>query len=233
MSNPLTIHQRDDLEDRTGVFQDREEAGHVLATMLADLADRGALLLAIPSGGVPVGVEIARELKLPLDVAVASKIPRPGDPEAGYGAVAFDGTVHLDDRFIAAAGLEQSQIQRDIEATKEKICWRLEGLRGDQPMPELAGRPVVLVDDGLAGGWTMGVVVEALRKAGADELYAAIPTGHASAVRAVAAQVEAVYCPNVRSGRVFAVADAYRQWTDVTEAEAAKLLETFPRGRHR
>ncbi len=92
------------------------------------------------------------------------------------------------------------------------------------PAPDLAGRPVVLVDDGLASGFTLLAAVEACRRAGAEALVVAVPTGHRRAADRVAAEVDSLYCANLRSQTSFAVASAYRHWRDVPEQEAAALL---------
>lgn len=97
-------------------------------------------------------------------------------------------------------------------------------LRGGKPLPDLAGRTVILVDDGLASGFTLLTAVEALRKAGAGEIILAVPTAHAESAVRLARKVEAIYCPNVRGGWQFAVAEAYVRWTDVSEDEAAGIL---------
>jgi len=185
------------------------------------------IVLAIPAGGLPVGAVVARRLNLPLDVAVVSKVTLPWNTEAGYGAVAFDGTVVLNEALLAGLGLGERQMREGLEATRTKVARRLKALRGDRPMPDLAGRAVILVDDGLASGFTLLAAVEAVRKAGAKEIALAVPTAHAESARRVAAEVEVVYCPNVRGGWRFAVAEAYEHWYDVSEHEAAEILDEF------
>ncbi len=214
-----------ELRGRTRVFRDRIHAGAVLADMLQDLRGTDALVLAVPAGGVPVAAELARRLDLPLDVAVVSKITLPWNTEAGYGAVAFDGTIRINEPLVARAGLTARQVEAGIEETLAKVERRVRTFRGTRPPPDLAGRPAVLVDDGLASGFTMATAVAALRKAGAGRLYVAVPTAHEEAVGRLAPGVDAVYVANLRSGPVFAVADAYRRWRDVTEEEARRILQ--------
>jgi predicted phosphoribosyltransferase len=186
------------------------------------LAD--SIVLGIPAGGVPVGAVIATQLGLSFDVAVVSKITLPWDSEAGYGAVAFDGTVRLNDQLLSRLELTRDKVQEGIEQTSLKVKRRVKHLRGERPFPSLRGRPVILVDDGLASGFTMRVAVEAFRKGGADNLIVAVPTGHTAAVEIIAGEVEKLYCPNIRGGWRFAVADAYEQWSDVDEEEVAEIL---------
>jgi predicted phosphoribosyltransferase len=213
-----------ELRDRTGVFRDRQHAGEVLAAMLAEGLPGRALVLAIPAGGVPVAAALARRLGLPLELAVVSKVLLPWDTEAGYGAVAWDGTIRLNEPLVAALGLSPETVQAGIAATRERVARRVRTLRGDRPLPELGAAPAVLVDDGLASGFTMRVAIEALRKSGATAVHVAVPTGHLDAVERLAPSVDSLFCANVRGGRSFAVAAAYRSWADVSEDEVRALL---------
>jgi putative phosphoribosyl transferase len=158
---------------------------------------------------------------------VVSKITLPWNTEAGYGAVAFDGTVRLNERLLPGLGLREDEIHYGIEKTKEKVARRFTNLRGGKPFPDLSTRPVIVVDDGLASGFTLLVAIEALRKARASHVMVAVPTGHRNSVQMMADRVEAVYCGNIRHGWSFAVADAYRRWYDVTDEEVMNLLRQF------
>lgn len=228
-SDPQRVVDAPELRDRVGVFRDRTHAGEVLAGMLAEaLAPAGSLVLAIPAGGVPVGVEVARRLDLDLELAVVSKILIPGTTEAGYGAVAFDGTVRLNEPLVAALGLTEAAVEAGIAATRKRVARRVRNLRRGRPLPDLRDVAAVLVDDGLASGFTMRVAVEALRAGGAGKVIVAVPTGHLDAVRRLSPLVDILCCANVRAGRSFAVADAYRSWSDVSEAEVQRILDARP-----
>ncbi|HEY6000304.1 MAG TPA: phosphoribosyltransferase family protein, partial [bacterium] len=161
----------------------------------------------------------------PLDLAVVSKVLLPWDTESGYGAVAFDGSVQWNEPLIEALGLDAGTIEAGLAATREKVARRVRTLRHGRPFPDLGGVTAVLVDDGLASGFTMAVAVEAVRRAGAAAVIVGVPTGHDTALRRLAPRVDALYCANERGGRMFAVADAYRRWTDVSEDEVRALLE--------
>ena len=223
--NRSRIIELTELHDRLGVFADRADAGEVLAGMLRALVSRKPLVLAIPAGGVPVAAPVALRLGCPLDVAVVSKITLPWNSEAGYGAVAFDNTVRLNHELATRRALSPEQIETGIRATREKVQRRVKLFRGERPLPAVADRTVILVDDGLASGFTMLVAVEALRNLGADNLVVAVPTGHDHALALVAPLVDALYCANVRSGWSFAVAEAYRQWSDVDEEQVRRILQ--------
>jgi predicted phosphoribosyltransferase len=225
-----TVFDLPELRERVGVFRDRPEAGLVLAGMLEAFRGSHAVVLAVPAGGVPVGAVLARELRLPLDVAVVSKITLPWNTEAGYGAVAFDGTVRLNEALVSQVRLSDEDIERGIARTTEKVALRVRALRGERPFPSLGERPALLVDDGLASGFTMQVAVEAVHKAGAERVLLAVPTAHRDAAQRLAQMVEAVYCPNIRSASRFAVAEAYERWYDVPEEELAQILREFAGG---
>jgi putative phosphoribosyl transferase len=213
------------LRGRARVFRDRAHAGVVLARMMEELRGTDALVFAIPAGGVPVAAELARELALPLELAPVSKITLPWNTESGYGAVAFDGTVRLNEPLIDHLGLERSVVEEGIAKTKAKVARRVRELCGDQPLPDdLTGRSVALVDDGLASGFTLLTAVDAMRHLNAERIVVAVPTGHARAVARISAEVDAVYCPNVRDGSSFAVAEAYAQWADVEEATVLAIM---------
>jgi len=220
----MNIVERPDLHNRTRVFRDRRHGGEVLAQMMEEYRQAHAIVLAIPAGGVPVAAEIARLLGLPLDVAVVSKMTLPWNTEVGYGAVAFDGTVRLNHELVERLGLTDQQVKEGIIETGKKVRRRNTLLRGNRPLPSLSARPAVLVDDGLASGFTMHVAIEALLKASSSEVVVAVPTGPSHTVQRVAADVSRIYCANIRSGMSFAVADAYQYWSDVTEQEVLEAL---------
>ena len=212
------------LRDRTGLFADRYEAGQVLSGLVGQLDLQHPLVFAIPAGGLPVAVPLAEALNCQLDVAVVSKITLPWNTEAGYGAVAFDGSYLLNEAMIRAVGLDESDVTRGLEETRAKVVRRVAALRKGRPMPDMLAHQVIVVDDGLASGFTMRAAVAALRRAGARELIVAVPTGHEDSVRSLAEKVDIVCCPNIRGGRSFAVASVYQHWSDVSEAEAEQIL---------
>jgi predicted phosphoribosyltransferase len=211
------------LRECQSVFRDRTHAGRCIADMIKG---SDAVVLGIPAGGIPVAAVVARALGLSLDVAVVSKITLPWDTEAGYGAVAFDGSWLLNEALIVRSGLNREQVQAGIDKTRIKVAERVRRLHGGKPMPDLSKKTVIVVDDGLASGYTMRVTADALTRCNVGQIVVAVPTGHAAAVEEIARQVHTLYCPNIRSGPRFAVADAYANWTDVSESEADNILKT-------
>ncbi len=227
MEEEITIIERPDLRDRFQIFKNRTAAGKVLAKMLEQYQNSSALILAIPAGGVEVAVVVADELNLQMDVAVVSKITPPWSTEIGYGAVAFDGTVLINESLLPPLGLTDREIQEGTLKTKKKVQRRVNLLRGDRPMPDLSGRIVILVDDGVATGYTMRGALEAIRKSGAGQIIVAVPTGHLKSIQQLSSVIDAVYCANVRSQHDFAVADAYEDWHDLQDYEILKMLHDF------
>ena len=213
--------------NKVTVFRDRENAGEILSQMLAEYKSTDAIVFAIPAGGVPVGAVVATELHIPLEVAIVSKITLPWNTEAGYGAVAFDGTVRLNEEMVSRVGLTQNEIEEGIVKTRDKIRNRIASFRSGRSSLQVSGRTVILVDDGIASGFTMTVAVEALKKAGAIKIVIAVPTAHLENIQGLVQEVDELYCANIRSGWSFAVADAYELWTDVSEEEVIEILKGF------
>ncbi len=227
-ASQTSIHDLPELRDRAPVFRNREQVGELLADMLQDYRGSGALVLAIPRGALVIGAVLARRLGLALDAIVVSKVTPPWNPEFGFGGVAWDGTVWLDQAIMPRLGLSQQEIEAAISRAHDKVEQRSKALRGDRPFPSLHDRPVIVVDDGLATGSTMRVAVQALRKAAARQLAVAVGTGHREAVASLAQLVDAIYCPNLRQTYHFsAVGEAYYNFDQVSDEEAARILREF------
>jgi len=222
-----------ELRDRIGLFDDRAHAGEMLADMLAGQFGDDAMILGIAAGGVAVGAPIARQLGMGLNAAVVNKITPPWNSEWGFGAVAYDGSVVIDESSLARASIDRAELGQCTARARAKVDRRLELFAHHGPPADLSGRAVVVVDDGLATGITMRGAIQAVGQAHAGEIIMAIPTAHRESIdwfvsrRAVAA----VYCPNIRSGASFAVAQAYRHWTNMTDAEIEAILAEFPASR--
>jgi predicted phosphoribosyltransferase len=158
---------------------------------------------------------------------VVNKITLPWNSESGYGAVAWTGTSALNEKMLPFLGLSPDQISAGKSQTLAKVRRRVKLFRGRRPFPELKQKTVILVDDGLASGFTMMVAAQALYQSGSEKIVVAVPTGHLDAVQQLAEKVAAVCCANIRSGRSFAVADAYVHWRDVTEEEVLGILPGY------
>jgi putative phosphoribosyl transferase len=222
--NMDNIHSDLKFADQPYVFHDRIHAGVVLADMLKDVCDPDTLVLAIPAGGVPVAVEIAARCGLAMDIIPVSKILLPWTTESGFGAVAFDGTCWIDDRLVERFGLDETSIRTALSDAENKVRRRLQRYRGNKPFPVLSGKTVILVDDGIAAGSTVRAGLLALEKLQAGKIIIATPTARDSSLREIAQMTAEVYCPNIRCGHHFSVAEAYENWSDVSDRELDDLL---------
>lgn len=221
------IEEMRDLRDREGVFTDRLHAGEVLTEMLKpgyENAEEG-LILTIPSGGVPVGIRLAERLGLPMDLLIVRKLQIPGNTEAGFGAMTLDGRTFLNDRLLAELQLTDLQIASEKERVAMALKKRNALFRNDRPFPDLREKRVILVDDGLASGFTMLASVDLVKRAKPKETVVAVPTAPLRTVEHIAPQADRVYCANIRTTRFFAVANAYQRWHDLTEEEVLALLD--------
>lgn len=168
---------------RRPFFRDRQAAGRALAGVLSDsYAGVAGVVFAIPRGGVPVGCEVAQVLDVPLDVIVPRKMPIPWEPEAGFGAVTADGTLLLNEPLVAQLGLTEAQINRLAAQVQQEVRRRLRVYRGSRPMPDVKGRTVFLIDDGLASGFTMLTAVRSVRKVEPARIVVAVPVSPPFAV---------------------------------------------------
>jgi putative phosphoribosyl transferase len=211
--------------EREGVFADRAAAGELLAAKLSAWQGVDGLVLAIPAGGVPVAAPIARNLKLPLELLIVRKVQIPWNTEAGFGALAPDGQVILNEPLVRALDLTPAQIQAQIKATQQNLREREAVFRGNRPYPEMTGKTLIVVDDGLASGYTMLAALQFLLRQHPQQLIVAVPTGLLDTINTIMAKTGAtVVCLNVRTRRPFAVAAAYQRWYDLSEAEVLALL---------
>ncbi len=200
------------LREERFVFRDRHDAGRQLGAFLKTLpAIRDPLVLAIPAGGVPVGREIAVALGTSLHLAVVRKIRIPGTTESGFGAVTWDGQILINEPLRAALRLSDADVGTAIAETQENVRKRVARFTGERPVPAVTGRTVILTDDGLASGYTMLAAIRSISKKNPASTIAAVPTASASSAALVSRYADHVVCLNIRSGRSFAVADAYRE----------------------
>jgi len=199
-------------------------AGALLADELQRQVGRGDILLALPAGGVPVGYAVARRLGIPLDIVIVRKIQIPWNTEAGFGAVAWDGSMVLNQTLVTELGLTSNQIEESISRTRQIVSERTQKFRGNRPLPNLRDHVILIVDDGLASGYTMAAAVESIGKQEPQEVIVAVPTGSREAVQLISSKADLVVCLNIRVGPVFAVADAYKEWYDLSDEGVIQYL---------
>jgi putative phosphoribosyl transferase len=204
------------------MFKDRADAGKKLAETLEKYKNHDVVVLAIPKGGIEVGYEIANHLNVQLSLIMVRKLPNPQNPEAGFGAIAEDGTVFIHEH--AASLVPLHLIEWIIEETRKELRRRARVLRGDEPFPDITGKTVILVDDGIALGSTMRVAIRMCRNKNAGRIVVAAPvTGEMqkAMLEKLADEVVILEIPR----RFAAVADAYQNWHDVSDNEAKHIIE--------
>lgn len=207
------------------LFTDRKDAGEKLAPRLARYQNSQAIVLGIPRGGVKVAAPIARALSLPLDVIVVRKLPIPWSPETGMGAVTAEGLVILDEPLVQQLGIQPAHIDNIARKVRQEIERRTHTYRGDRQYPQLKGRTVVIVDDGLATGYTMLAAVKSARHQEAGKIVVAVPVASAHSATRVEAEADDFIALAVAETWTFAVASYYRYWTDPSDSEIVALLD--------
>lgn len=180
-------------------YANRRQAGQLLVTAVQQRLDRPnrPLILALPRGGVPVAVPLARAWQAELDVVVARKIGAPGEPELAMGAVTVDGPPYLDATMVASAGLSPSDVEERIAAARAEAARRLTVFRYGRPPLVVENRTVVIVDDGLATGATARAALRTIREQQPARLALAVPLGAAESVAALSEDADVVICPLV------------------------------------
>ncbi len=211
--------------DAMSIFHDRRDAGRQLARALADYADMSdAMVLALPRGGVPVAFEVARELNLPLDVFVVRKLRLPGHPELAMGAITSGGARVLNKNLVEALRVPFRTI--DAVARRELLELQLRErlYRADRRFPDLHGRTVILVDDGLATGSTMRAAVQAARAKGAKSIVVAVPVAAVEACADLRQIVEDIVCVATPTPFQF-VGLWYDDFSETSDVEVYRLLQ--------
>lgn len=210
------------------MFTDRDDAGRALGAALGARAwAHGAprpLVLAIPRGGVPVAYHVAKALRTELDLVVPRKIQIPWEPEAGFGAVTSDGTVTLNEPLVARLGLAPEEVKALAAGTVDEVRRREAEFRGGAPPPDVRGRTAVVVDDGIASGFTMIAALRSLRARGARTLVVGAPCAPVDSIDRVRPHADCVVVLEVDRGRSFAVASHYERWWDLDDEEVHGYL---------
>jgi predicted phosphoribosyltransferase len=206
------------------IFRDRHEAGRVLAGKLKEYANRpDVLVLGLPRGGVPVAFEVARALNAPLDVYLVRKLGVPGQEELAMGAIATGGVIVLNDEVVRVLDIPRELIVQVARREKRELERRERAYRGDRPPPDVRGRTVFLIDDGLATGSTMRAAVAALRKQQPARIVVAVPVAALSTCEELGAEVDDIVCASTPEP-FRAVGLWYQDFSPTTDEEVRDLL---------
>jgi putative phosphoribosyl transferase len=205
------------------LFVDRTDAGRHLAQRLRHLRGADVVVLGLPRGGVPVAFEVAEELHAPLDVIVVRKLGVPFQPEYGFGAIGEGGIRIVDDYVVRQTRLTGSQIAEVETSERVVLGHRVSQLRGDHPPVPLAGRTVIIVDDGIATGSTARAACLVAKARGASRVILAVPVGSVEGTAALQRTADEVICLHTPA-RFFAVGEWYSDFGQVTDEEVTILL---------
>jgi predicted phosphoribosyltransferase len=214
MKEPFNLHHLPNMRNKHHVFADREDAGNTLASMLSPLHKGGELALAGALGG-------------DLDMVVVRKLQIPGNTEAGFGAMTLDGRVHLNRELMSRMNITGEQIEAEKRTVARELERRNQRFRQGRKPPDVTGRSVILVDDGLASGYTMLAALAAVRDGKPARVVVAVPTAPMSSILKVHTEADEIFCANVQDTGPFAVAAAYRRWHDLEPGEVEDMLARF------
>jgi predicted phosphoribosyltransferase len=206
------------------MFKDRKEAGKKLALKLDKYKNQNVLVLAIPRGGVEVGFEVAVYLNSDFDILVSRKLPIPYNPEAGFGAIAEDGSAYLNKD--ASLWVQKNEIERIKKEQINEIKRRIDVLRGGRPLIAVEGRVVILIDDGLAMGSTMSVSIQYCRNKNSKKVIVAVPVSGEDVFYEIKQLVNEAYVLEMPYN-FMAVAQAYLNWYDVTDEDVIELMKKW------
>ena len=203
------------------MFKNRKDAGEKLAKALEKYREENPVILAIPRGGVEVGLQVAVKLNADFSLVIARKLPFPDNPEAGFGAIAEDGSTFILES--AYYWLEGEAIERIKQQQIAEIERRIKTLRGGKPLPEIKGRTVILIDDGIAMGSTMRAAIELCRNRKAGKVVVAVPVAGREVAEELQKKVDDLIV--LETPAYFrAVAQVYERWYDVSDEEVLDLL---------
>ena len=209
------------------IFEHRYDAGRQLATKLTEYKNKPITVLAIPNGGVLVALGVALALETDLDLVISRKIPLPLSPEGGFGAITDDGTIILNEELVKKTGLTQQQINYQVSQVRVDIRQRSLLYHKEKPPATISGKTVIIVDDGLASGYTMMAAVESIRYRRPKGIIAAVPVASAIALKKVEKIADKVITCVAGFGPEFYVSDFYRYWHEPGDNEVIQCFKEW------
>jgi len=212
-------------------FRDRADAGRILAADLSHYAGRtDVIVLALPRGGVPVANEVARAIGAPLDIFLVRKLGLPGQEEFAMGAIASGGVRLINNDVVRAYGVSTAQIESIVAAEQRELERRERAYRDGRPLPQIAGRTVILIDDGLATGFSMRAAILALRADAPARVVVAVPVAARETCEEFRDLVDEIVCAETPDP-FYAVGIWYEDFSQTTDREVHELLRAANSGR--
>ena len=206
-------------------FQNRAEAGRQLAAKLTEFKNRrDVVVLALPRGGVPVGFEVAKALNAPLDVFIVRKLGVPGQEELAFGAIASGGATVFNEALVQALRLPPALLERVVEKERKELDRREKLYRHGKAVPELGGKIVIIVDDGLATGATMRAAVTSIRTLKPLQIVVAVPVASSDTCRDLKTKTDALCVCVMTPEPFYGVGMWYRDFGQTTDEEVGRLL---------
>jgi predicted phosphoribosyltransferase len=205
-------------------YRDRRQAGEALAELLLPYRGKETLVLAVPRGGVPVALPVVAALGCVLDLIIPRKIGAPSQPELAIGAVCEDGEVLLNRRLVQSLGVSEEYISSAAAAEVAEIRRRLESYRGSRPAAALHSRTVIVIDDGVATGFTLQAALKSVARQNPRELVLAVPVGPPDSLALLARDADAVICP-LQPEPFWSVGQFYRSFEQLDDEEVRSMLQ--------
>ncbi len=209
------------------IFDNRYDAGRQLSEKLVEYKNQPVIVLAIPNGGLPIAVPVALGLEAELDVVISRKLPIPLMPEGGFGAVADDGSPIFNQEVLQRINLTEHQINYQVNKVRNDIRERSLLYRAGRPLSIVNGKIAIIVDDGLASGYTMMAAVESVRRRHPKLIIVAVPTASATAVKQVEKQSVRVVTVVTGYAPRFYVSDSYRYWNVLSDEEGVRCFKDW------
>ena len=209
------------------IFENRYDAGRQLAAKLTEYKKQSVVVLAIPNGGVLVALGVALALEADFNLIISRKIPLPLSPEGGFGAITDDGTIILNEEVVKKTGLSQQQITYQVSQVRAEIRQRSLLYHKDRPPPVVSGKTVIIIDDGVASGFTMMAAVESVRYRRPREIIVAVPVASATALKQVEKIADKVITCVAGFAPEFYVSDFYRYWHEPSDDEVIQCLKEW------
>ncbi len=211
--------------NKVALYRDRKEAGQKLADQMQEYKDKeDVIVLGLPRGGIPIAFEVAKKINAPLDIFVVRKLGVPGNEELAMGAIAMGGVRILNEDVVSSLRIAPETVDAVARSEETILEERLRKYREDRPMPELEGKRIILVDDGIATGASIKAAVEALKEYNPSEITIAVPVSDTGICSELNKEVDVIKCDHMTDS-LRSVGSWYYDFTQVNDEEVRNILE--------